>query len=64
MSAYFGDRSTPDRFIEVIDYAGEHDYLEDEKRVESDPTMARYLARWRELLAEPTVEVYRDIDTT
>lgn len=60
-----GDTSAPDRFIEVIDYASEDAYLNDEERVKSDPTMAQYLARWRALLAEPpTVETYRDIDTT
>jgi quinol monooxygenase YgiN len=59
-----GDTSAPDRFVEVIDYASEHAYLEDEERVKSDATMAEYLARWRALLAEPpTVEIYRDIDT-
>ena len=59
-----GDTSAPDRFIEIIDYASEHAYLEDEERVKSDPTMAQYLARWQALLAEPpTVEIYRDIDT-
>jgi quinol monooxygenase YgiN len=59
-----GDTSAPDRFIEIIDYASEHAYVEDEERVKSDPTMARYLTRWRALLAEPpTVEIYRDIDT-
>jgi quinol monooxygenase YgiN len=59
-----GDASAPDRFVEVIEYASENAYLEDEKRLRSDPTMARYLARWRALLAEPPiVEIYRDIDT-
>ena len=45
-----GDTSAPDRFIEIIDYASEHAYLEDEERVKSDPTMAQYLARWQALL--------------
>jgi quinol monooxygenase YgiN len=59
------DASAPDRFVEVIDYASEHAYLEDEERVKSDATMAQYLARWRALLAEPpTVEVFRDVDTS
>ena len=59
-----GDTSAPDRFIEVIDYASEQAYLADEERVKSDATMARYLARWRAILAEPPiVETYRDIDT-
>jgi len=60
-----GDTSAPDRFIEIIDYASEHAYMEDEERVKSNPTMAQYLARWRALLAEPpTVEIYRDVDTS
>jgi hypothetical protein len=60
-----GDTSAPDRFIEVIDYASEHAYAVDEERVRSDATMAAYLARWRAILAEPpTVETYREIDTT
>ena len=58
------DTGAPDRFVEIIEYASEHAYLEDEGRLKSDPTMARYLARWRALLAEPPiVEIYRDIDT-
>jgi quinol monooxygenase YgiN len=59
------DAGAPNRFIEVIDYASEDAYLRDEERVASDATMAKYLTRWRALLAEPPiVEVYRDIDTT
>ncbi len=57
------DSSDPDRFIELIEYADEQTYREDDERVSSDPTMARYLARWRELLAEPpVVEVYGEVD--
>lgn len=59
------DSEAPDRFIEIVDYASEHAYLEDEERVRSDATMSRYLAQWRTLLAEPPiVEVYRDVDVT
>jgi quinol monooxygenase YgiN len=45
------DQADPERFIEA-----------DQQRVESDPTMKGYLARWRALLAEPpVVEIYRPI---
>lgn len=55
------DRSDPDRFIEVVEYAGEEAYRRDERRVASDPEMRRWLDEWRALLAEPpVVEVYRD----
>lgn len=50
------------RFIEVVRYADEGTFALDQQRVEDDPTMKTYLARWRELLAEPvTVEVYRHV---
>ncbi len=53
------DRSDDHRFIELVLYDSESDYLKDQARVESDPTMRSLLARWRELLAEPPiVEVY------
>lgn len=56
------DRAHPDRFIELVEYADERAYLDDQQRVEHDPTMKGYLARWRELLAEPpVVEVYANI---
>lgn len=56
------DDSAADRFIELVEYTDERTYLEDEQRVDSDPTMAMYLAQWRELLAEPpVVEVYREM---
>jgi hypothetical protein len=55
------DSNDPDRFIELVEYIDEETYREDDQRVSSDPTMALYLARWRELLAEPpVVEVYRE----
>ena len=48
------------RFIELVLYDDEAAYTRDQKRVVSDPTMKSYLARWRDLLAEPPVmEVYR-----
>lgn len=54
------DASDDHRFIELVLYDDEVAYRRDQDRVEHDPTMKRYLARWRELLAEkPVVEVYR-----
>lgn len=48
------------RFIELVLYADEAAYQRDQERVAHDPTMKAYLARWRELLAEPpVVETYR-----
>lgn len=58
------DSGDPERFIELIEYIDEETYREDDERVNTDRTMAQYLARWRELLAEPpVVEVYREVDT-
>jgi hypothetical protein len=52
----------PERFIERIEYIDERTYRQDDERTRSDPTMARFLARWRSLLAEPpVVEVYREV---
>lgn len=54
------DRDSPERFIEVVEYATERAYRDDQRRVEEDPEMKAYLSRWRGLLAEPpVVEVYR-----
>jgi quinol monooxygenase YgiN len=48
------------RFIELVVYDDEAAYTRDQERVASDPSMKAYLARWRELLAEPPmVEVYQ-----
>ena len=50
------------RFIELVLYDDEATHSRDQERVASDPTMKAYLARWRELLAEPpVVEVYQRI---
>ncbi|MCC6322874.1 MAG: antibiotic biosynthesis monooxygenase [Phycisphaerales bacterium] len=47
------------RFIELVLYENREVYERDQRRVEGDPEMGRWLARWRELLAAPpTVEVY------
>ena len=55
------DHDDPDRFIEIVEYNTERAYLDDQHRVEHDPEMKGYLARWRGLLAEPPcVEVYRE----
>lgn len=54
------DCSDDHRFIELVLYDDEAAYERDQQRVEHDPTMKRYLTRWRELLAEPpVVERYR-----
>ena len=48
------------RFIELVLYSDQAAFDRDQERVKHDPEMARWLARWRELLAEPpVVEVYR-----
>jgi len=54
------DQADPERFIERVRYADSAAFEADQRRVESDPMMKAYLARWRELLAEPAkVEIYR-----
>ncbi|NUQ67854.1 MAG: antibiotic biosynthesis monooxygenase [Phycisphaerales bacterium] len=57
------DQADPERFIERVRYVDTPTFEADQQRVESDPTMKGYLARWRALLAEPpVVEIYRPID--
>ena len=51
------DVNDPDRFIELVLYDDEATYMRDQHRVEHDPTMRQFLARWRDLLAEPPVAV-------
>ena len=54
------DAADDHRFIELVLYTDQAAFDRDQERVKSDPEMARWLARWRELLAEPpVVEVYR-----
>lgn len=54
------DPADDHRFIELVLYTDQAAFDRDQERVKSDPEMARWLARWRELLAEPpVVEVYR-----
>lgn len=48
------------RFIELVLYDDEQTYERDQQRVMQDERMKQYLARWRELLAEPPiVKTYR-----
>jgi quinol monooxygenase YgiN len=57
------DRTDPDRFREVIEYADAADEEADDERVRADPTMRAYLTRWHALLAEPPrVRRWREID--
>ncbi len=57
------DEADPERFVELVEYIDECTYRQDDHRIQSDPTMAEFLARWRSLLAEPPiVEVYREAD--
>lgn len=54
------DLNDDHRFIELVLYDNEDVYRRDQERVEHDPEMQPWLARWRALLAEPPiVEVYR-----
>lgn len=54
------DPADDHRFIELVLYTDQAAFDRDQERVKNDPEMARWLARWRELLAEPpVVEVYR-----
>lgn len=56
------DANDDHRFIERVRYADEAAYHRDQERVANDPTMKTYLARWRQLLAEPPiVETYRGV---
>ena len=58
----YEDAADPERFLEVVEYAGEAEYEADQQRVEHDPDMRRYLDRWRALLqGPPEVEVYREV---
>jgi hypothetical protein len=49
----------PDRFVEIVEYADQATHDRDQWRVEHDPAMGAYLARWRALLdAAPRVATY------
>lgn len=56
------DRADPGRFLEIMEYADEDAYEADNARVEQDPEMRAWLARWRALLDGPVVvTVYDDV---
>jgi len=56
------DDSDSERFIELVEYIDELTYRRDDHRVQSDPTMAQFLAQWRSLLAEPPiVETHHEV---
>lgn len=55
------DADDPLRFIEIVEYADRAAFERDDRRVNSDPTMQRYLAEWRQLLDGP-VEVRKYLD--
>lgn len=55
------DTSDSDAFIEVIEYDSQEGFERDNKRTESDPEMQQYLSRWRSLIDQLDVKVYRDI---
>lgn len=49
-----------DAFLEIVHYESEEKYVEDQARIDSDPTNQALLAEWRSLLSEPpTVVVLR-----
>ena len=56
------DRADPARFLEIMEYADEAAYLADQERVERDPVMRSWLARWHLLLDGPIdVRVLEDV---
>ena len=56
------DRADPCRFLEIMEYADEAAYAADQERVEADPEMRAWLARWHALLDGPiAVTVYDDV---
>jgi len=55
------DTSDSDAFIEIIEYDSQEGFEKDNKRTESDPEMQQYLSRWRSLIDQLDVKVYRDI---
>ncbi|MGO9149243.1 MAG: hypothetical protein ACLP1E_07150 [Acidimicrobiales bacterium] len=57
------DEVDPELFTELVEYIDERTYRHDNDRVQSDPAMAEFLARWRSLLVEPPiVEIYHRAD--
>lgn len=55
------DADDPLQLIEIVEYADRAAFERDDRRVNSDPTMQRYLAEWRQLLDGP-VEVRKYLD--
>lgn len=48
----------PIRFIELVEYATQEDYDQDQVRVSEDPVNIRLLQEWRELIScPPEIEV-------
>jgi quinol monooxygenase YgiN len=57
------DARDPARFVEVVEYADEHAFAADQRRVAEDPQLREHLRRWRALLdGPPGVEVYREAE--
>ena len=53
------NRSDPADLLEIVEYESMEVFDADQRRVENDPVMRGYLARWRALLdGPPVVEVY------
>ena len=47
------DLADPCSFVEIMEYADRAAYDADQRRVEEDPVMGAWLARWHELLDGP-----------
>ena len=57
------DDADGDRFVEVVEYADEVAYEQDQRRIEQDPQVLRLLTRWHALLdGPPRVQVLRETD--
>jgi len=54
--ALFESIDDPGLLLELVAYASEREFTDDQQRVEHDPAYKETLARWRSLLASP-VEV-------
>ena len=56
------DRADPAQFLEIMEYDDEAAYRTDQERVERDPEMRAWLARWHALLDGPIeVRVLDDV---
>jgi hypothetical protein len=56
--ALFESLDDPGLLLELVAYAGEREFAEDQERVEHDPGYIETLARWRSLL-DSSIEVRR-----